>query len=471
MVIGAGPGGYAAAVRAAQAGAQVSLIEDSGAGGTCLHRGCIPTKTLLASAQALETARRLGEFGITSPGGFSPDIKAIMARKDQVVALQAQGLEKLFASHGIAYVKGRARLLAPGRVAVELTQGGQEELACDQVILATGSRPVDLPGLKRDGRLVLNSDDALGLAELPGSICIVGGGVVGCEMACILAGLGVRVTLVEALERLLPLPSLDAETSKLLLREFKKRRITVHLSQAVRAWRPEGAGLAISLGPWPARDEAAPSVEVKADCLLVAVGRAPNSQGLGLEEAGVRTGPRGEVLVDAHLATSAPSVYALGDLLGASRPMLAHVAGAEAAVAAANALGASLTMDYAVVPAVAFTQPEVAWVGLSPEQAQAQGLAAANAVFPFRLLGKSQAMGEIAGQCKLVYGTQDQRLLGAHIIGPHAADLIHECALALKLGASLADLAGTIHAHPTLSEALHQAAEAGLGHCPHLPPA
>ncbi|MBI5521117.1 MAG: dihydrolipoyl dehydrogenase [Desulfarculus sp.] len=471
-VIGAGPGGYQAAVRAAQLGASVNLVEAAGVGGTCLHWGCIPTKTLQASALALMNARRLGEFGIKLEGSPSPDLGAIMARKDQVVGLQAAGLEKLFQAHGIRLVKGRGRLLRPDLVAVELAGGGVEELPSDRVILATGSRPAGLPRLIRDGQYILNSDDALSLREIPRSLCIVGGGVVGCELAGILAALGSQVTIVEALDRLLPIPSLDAEVSKLLLREMKKQRVTVHTSRVVSQVERDGQGLLLTLGPPPLLEPpaSAPPLRIKADKVLVSVGRALNSAGLGLAEAGVALDQRGAVAVDEYLQTTAPGVLALGDLLGPGRPMLAHLAGAEGLLAAANALGGRQAMDYRVVPAAVFTMPEVAWVGLSPQQAQDQGLAAASAVFPFRLLGKSQAMGEIAGQAKLVYEPGSGRLLGAHLIGPHASDLIHECALALKLGATVADIAHTIHAHPTLSEALHQAAEAALGQCPHLPP-
>ena len=471
-VIGSGPGGYQAAIRAAQLGAEVTVVEAAGLGGTCLHWGCIPTKTLLASAQALENARRASEFGIRIEGPITPDLEAIMARKDQVVGLQAQGIEKLMRAYGVALLRGRGRLLAPGRVAVELAQGGVRELDSDRVILATGSSPADLPGLARDGLGVLNSDDILGLRVLPGSLCVVGGGVVGCELAMILAALGCRVTIVEAMERLLPLPSLDPEISKLLLREMKKRRIAVHTGRVVTDLVEGPLGLRLTLGPSPLLAGAAgPPLEIAAEKVLLGVGRTLNSRGLGLAEAGVELDRRGAVRVNQYLETCAPGVYALGDLLGSGRPMLAHMAGAEAPVAAANALGGRETVAYEVVPAAVFTTPEVAWVGLSPIEARGRGLMAQSAVFPFRLLGKSQAMGEIAGECRLVHETGSGRLLGAHLIGAHASDLIHELALCLRLGGGLADLAHTIHPHPTLSEALRECAEAARGRCLHLPPA
>ncbi|MCA1905101.1 MAG: dihydrolipoyl dehydrogenase [Desulfarculus sp.] len=463
-VLGAGPGGYQAAVHAARRGAAVVLIEPAGLGGVCLNWGCIPTKTLLASARALDSARRLHEFGVAGGQDAAPDWPAMQARKAGVIELQAQGIARLLQSHGVEVVAGRGRLLAAGRVAVALNQGGQRELDVDRVILATGARPADLPGLARDGRRVLNSDDLLGLASLPASICIVGGGVVGCEFATLLSALGCQVTLVEALDRLLPLPSLEPEISKLLLREFKKRRVAVHTGCVVESLAEAGAGLEINLAPSPLvpAQLAGKPLKMRAEMVLVAAGRRPNSEDLGLEAAGVECDAKGAVRVDARLATSAPGVYAIGDLLGPARPMLAHVASAEAEAAAINALGGDRALAYDLVPSAAFTWPEAAWVGLSLAQARERGIAAALAGLPVRQLGKAQAEGEIAGQYLLVHDTTDGRLLGAHLLGPHAGEMIHECALGLSLGARLADIARTVHAHPTLSEGLKEAAEAGL---------
>jgi dihydrolipoamide dehydrogenase len=486
-IIGGGPGGYQAAIRAAQLGAEVTLVESAGLGGTCLHRGCIPTKTMLASAAALITARRAAEFGLRLEGSITPDMPAIMARKDRVVALQAQGIEKLLAANRVRLLRGRGRLAEPFVVEVALNQGGVERVACDRLILATGSRPADLPGLARDGQRIINSDDALALSEIPASLAVVGGGVVGCELACVYAALGSRVTIVEAMDRLLPIASLDPECSKLLLREMKKAKIAVHLGRVVADVAPEGEGLRLTLAPSPqaqgqdqdAAQEVAQDVALaepttlSVDKVLVAVGRALNSEGLGLERVGAHLDRRGAVEVDGRLA-AADRVWAVGDVLGPGRPMLAHVAGAEGVAAAELATGdaeaAQGYLDYGLVPAAAFTFPEVAWVGLTLEQALAGGAEAQAEVCPVRLLGKSQAMGEIAGQVKLVSEKGSGRLLGAHLIGPHAADLVHECALGLKLGATLADIAHTIHAHPTLSEGVKEAAEAALGRSVHLPP-
>lgn len=473
VVIGAGPGGYQAAIRAAQLGARVSLVEQAQVGGTCLHRGCIPTKTLKATAQALEEAHRLHEFGITSSGQFQADLMAINARRQQVIDTQTQGIEKLLQAWGVELVRGRARLDGSQAVEVELAGGGRARLEAERLILASGSRPADLPGLARDGEAVLNSDDALLLKEIPGRLLIVGGGVVGCEFAFIYAALGSQVTLVEALDRLLPMPSLDAEASRLLQRELKKRGIKVHLGRVVGELKREPGGLEARLDPSPllppAKGKTPAPVTVAADQVLVSVGRALNSDGLGLAQAGLSL-ERGAVQVDGRLAAGPQGVYAVGDVLGPGRPMLAHMAGAEARVAAANALGANLAVDYRVVPAVAFTTPEVAWVGLSPEQAAAQGLEAAAHLFQMRALGKAQAMGELAGFCKLLSEPPGGRLLGATIVGAQASAMIHECALALKLGATVADLAHTIHAHPTLSEAVAETADLALGQCLHAPP-
>jgi dihydrolipoamide dehydrogenase len=471
-VIGAGPGGYQAAIRAAQLGARVSLVEAAAVGGTCLHWGCIPTKSLLASARALAVARRLEEFGVAGGGRPRADLPAMLRRKDQVVATQAQGLERLFAAHGVELVAGRARLAGPREVEVELARGGRRTLRPERLILATGSVPARLPGLEPDGRLVLGSDHVFGLEEPPAGLVVVGGGAVGCELAWLLQTLGSQVTLVEGLDRLLPLPNLEPECSKLLQRELKKAGVKVLTGMVVAGWEPAGRGVRARLEASPFMEHRRPPNprEVEAGAILVAAGRQPRTRGLGLEAAGVELEARGGVKVDAGLAATAPGVYAVGDVLGPSRPMLAHLAGREGLAAAANALGASERVPYSAVPAVAYTEPQVAWVGLSQAQAEAQGLEAAAAGFDLRGLGKAQALGELAGFCRLVCAADTGRLLGASAVGAVAGELIHEAALALTLGATAHDLARTIHAHPTLSEAWPEAAEALSGRAVHLPP-
>ncbi|BEQ15524.1 dihydrolipoyl dehydrogenase [Desulfoferula mesophila] len=471
VVVGAGPGGYVAALKAASLGAKVTVVERARVGGTCLHWGCIPTKALRASAMALDTARRLSEFGLAPGGDPVVDLAAVMTRKQKVVDTQTQGIERLFQAWGVELVQGSARLDGAGRLEVTPPEGGPLALDYERLILAPGSEAVDLPGLERDGRVVINSDDALSLSQIPESLLIVGGGVVGCELAFIFQSFGCRVTLVEALDRLLPIPSLDPECSKLLLREMKKRGITVHTGRVCAALERGEQGATATLEPTPgseAKGKAAQPLTLSAAQVLVSVGRRPAGEGLGLAEAGL-TLERGALKVDRHLAAGA-GIYAVGDVLGPKRPLLAHMASAEAKAAAANALGGAELVDYAVVPAVAFTAPEVAWVGLSLDQAAELGLEAETSSFMPRGLGMAQALGELAGVVKLVHEKGSGRLLGAHLVGAHVGEMVHECALALRLGASVSDIAHTIHAHPTMSEALPEAAEAALGQCLHLPP-
>lgn len=470
VIIGAGPAGYQAAIRAAQLGARAAVVEQNGLGGTCLHWGCIPTKTLMATAEALHQQRRLAELGIEPAGEPRLNLETVRARRAAVVQTQEEGIANLFQAHGVELIRGRARLEGPGRVVVE-GDDGKRELSADRVILASGSLPGGLKGLERDGRLIINSDDALGLERIPGELCVVGGGVVGCELAVIYAAFGSKVTVVEALDRLLPLPSLEPEISKTLAREMKKLGITVHDSRVVSQVTPQGDGARLTLAPSPLVERPPKKdKEISADQVLVAVGRRVNHEDLGLEQAGVETGPDGSVKVDSRLETSLAGVYAVGDLLGPSRPMLAHLASTEGVTAAANALGADLTVDYSAVPSAIFTSPEAASVGLSLAQAAKRGLSAQAHSFQLRALGRAQASGELAGLCRLVSDADTGRILGAHLIGARSTEIIAECTLAVKMGATLTDLAETIHAHPTLAEAVHETAELALGRCLHAPP-
>jgi dihydrolipoamide dehydrogenase len=466
-VLGAGPGGYMAAVRAAQLGADVTLVEKDQPGGTCLNWGCIPSKVLITTADLLRRLRRAPSLGIELPGEARPRMDWLQARKQKVVADQIQGLLKLFAHHRIRFLRGAGRLEGPGRLRVRTTEDAEETVPWDRIILATGTRPLELPGLTFDGRRILSSDHALSLTALPESIVILGGGVIGCEFACLLAGLGVRVAVVEALPRLLPIPSVDEGLSKVLLREFKKQKIDVHLNRTVTGVEDAGAGLRIATGPSPFL--AAPSEKdrrpglLEADQLLVCVGRAPNTGGIGLETVGVSLDARGWIEADAGLQTTAPHVWAIGDVLGPSRIMLAHAASAEGACAAANALGGSEVMDYRVVPGAIFTHPEVAAVGLTEAQAREQGLPVKVASVLFRSVGKAQVLDELAGEARLVAHAATGVLLGAHLIGAHATELIPEATLAVRQGLTVDDLAAAIHAHPTLAEVLHEAALAWQG--------
>ena len=466
-VMGAGPGGYVAAVRAAQQGADVTLIEKENPGGTCLNWGCIPSKVLITTAELYERFQRAAEFGITLQGSVAVDMGQLMARKEKVIQDQIKGLHKLFDHNRIRYISGTGRILKTGVTEVPQSEGPTMAVEWDRLILATGSRPMDLPGLAVDGRRVLSSNDALALDRLPPSILIVGGGVIGCEFAHIFNALGAKVTVVEALDRLLPLPSVDTSCSKVLQREMKKRRMRFMVNRTVQSVSETQDGLRVMIGPSPFNEsptvkEKEP-VELTVDTVLVAVGRTPNTDGIGLDQTRVELDERGWVKTDDRMQTSDPAILAVGDVLGPSCVMLAHAASAEGLVAADNALGGDRRMDYNAVPGAIFTAPEVATVGLTEAQAQAGGHAVRSDEVLFRTLGKAQVIGEIAGQAKIVSDTGTGQILGVHIIGPHATELIAEGTLAVNKGLTVEDLVGTIHAHPTLAEIVCETAMKAVG--------
>ncbi len=455
-IVGAGPGGYVAAIKAAQLGAQVTVIEDSEVGGTCLNRGCIPTKTLIASTELYEKIKEAESFGLEVEGTVKASLKKIMERKDKVVQTQVKGIKGLFKSYGVELRYGRGRLKSAREVEITGPEGDTEPLSFDSIIIATGSRPAEIPVFPFDGKNIINSTDALQLEEVPRSMLIVGAGVVGCEFACIFNALGTEVTIVELLPR--AVATEDEEISQLLERELKKKKIK--LIKEVKAEkvevRPDGVHTFLSNGK-----------EIVTEKVLVSIGRALNSDGIGLEEVGIDMGQRGEITVSKKLQTSAKGVYAIGDVIGGM--LLAHVASKEGIVAAKNIMGADEEMDYSVVPAAIFTTPEIGSVGLREHQAKEQGIDYITGHFQFRALGKAHAMGEISGMIKVVADRKTDRLLGVHIIGPHASDLVHEAAVAIKAGLKVKDIAETIHAHPTLAEGLMEAAEEAHGEAIHVP--
>lgn len=455
IVIGAGPGGLAAAIEAARQGASVTLIERSRLGGTCLHTGCIPTKTLRASADLLDEAAHAAEFGLSGTSTLQPDLPALRARKERVIATLESGLAKTAAQQKIQTLFGEATLEGPGRVRLHST-AGEETLSADRVILATGSVPMALPSLPVDHERVLFSDDLLALSALPEHLILVGGGVIGCELACIFRSFGSQVTVVEGLDRLLPLPSVDPELSRLLQREMKKRGIAVETGRTVSQIRHEPEGLCVDIAPTDPTRGAAVTRTASHVCLCV--GRA--AVRCGLDQAGVALHPRGWVLVNEYLETSLPGVFAIGDALGPSRPMLAHMAEAEAHTAVHNCLHpqAMQAQDRSVVPSAVFTVPEMATVGLTEAEAQAKGLAVRSVLVQMRELGKAQAMNALAGLCKMTAEEGSGRLVGVQLAGAHSSDLIAEASLALSKGCTAAELATLIHAHPTLSELLRDAA-------------
>jgi dihydrolipoamide dehydrogenase len=461
LVLGAGPGGYAAALHAARRGARVTLVEREAVGGTCLHWGCIPSKILKTAADRLEAVRKAGDFGVRLSGEPTLDLAAVRRRQQRIIDIQTRGIQGLLKNAGVRLVAGTGRLQGPRRLAVETGDGKGEILDWDRLILATGSRPTPLPGLVFDGKRIVSSNEMLFPDTLPHRLLIVGGGVIGCELASIYSALGSRVTLVEALDRLLPLPSLDVEISKLLLREMKKRKIDCRPAARVAAARLGEKDVKVAL-----TDSQGANVQVEVDKVLVCIGRRPNSRDLGLDAVGVATDAGGWVKVDPYLCTSAPGILAIGDLLGPRHVMLAHVASAEAAVAAENAMaekGSRRRMDYRAVPSAIFTSPEVAAVGMSEAEAMAAGLETAASTVLFRALSKAHVIGDIAGQAKIVFEAATGKIIGVHLVGPHATELVAEATLAVNRGCRVADLAATIHAHPTLAEIMGEAALKAAG--------
>lgn len=459
VIIGGGPGGYVAALRAAQLGARVTVIEEEKIGGTCLHRGCIPTKCLVAAVQLFEKIQKAGEFGIVLEGAARWDLSRLFGRTRSVVDLQYRGLQSLFKSWGIELIEGRGRLIAPTQVEAILRDGRKVQLEADRVIIATGSRPALLPDFPFDGEAVLTSDDVLNLSEIPKSILIVGGGVSGCEFASIFRLLGAKVTVVEVLSRCLS--NEDEEIAAVLEREFKKNGIQLQYERRIDSMRRESDGQVLA--------RLSDGQEMRFDKVLVTIGRTFNTQGLGLDAVGVKLGSKGQVLVNESMQTNIPEIYAIGDVVGP--PMLAHKASKEGLVAVAHALGlpGSPKMDYRVIPNGIFTIPEIGSVGLTEHQAVSKGHPLRIGRFLFRGLGKSHVIGEITGMIKVVTDARDDRILGVHIVGPHATDLIHEAALAMSLGARAADVGRLIHAHPTLSEVLQEAFEDAHGQAIHMP--
>jgi dihydrolipoamide dehydrogenase len=455
-IIGAGPGGYVAAIRAAQKGMQVTVVEHDEVGGACLHRGCIPTKTLIASAEALERARHAGEFGVELTGEVKYNLEKIRERKDKVVSTQVKGIRALFKSWGVTLIEGRGLIIAPDVVRAVRGDGITQDIRSDRIIIATGSKPATIPGFPFDEETVLTSDDAVRMKSVPKSLLIIGAGVIGCEFAFIYRTLGAEVVMAEMKPR--ALSTEDEEISDLIERELKKAKIKLHAGVKVEAVekRPDGMTVKLSDGR-----------EIKTEKILVSIGRCMNSENIGLEAVGVRKGTRGEITVNEKMETNVPGIYAIGDVTGTM--MLAHVASHQGLVAVENALGGNARMDYGAVPAGIFTMPEVGSVGLREKQAIERGLKIKVGRFPYRGLGKAHAMGEITGMVKVIADGATDKILGVHICGAHATDMIHEAALAIRMGATSRDIGSMIHAHPTLAEAVMEAAEDVHKTAIHLP--
>lgn len=446
LVLGGGPAGYVAALRAAQLGADVTVIEAREVGGTCLNRGCIPTKAMVAGAERLRQAREGAEFGVRT-GEVRLDFAAFMARKERATRELRSGVEQLLKGRQVEVVAGRATLAGRGRLALD----DGRVLEGDAVILASGSESVRLPVFDWDDPRVMTSDELLVIDHVPPRLAIVGGGVIGCEFASVFAKLGSTVTIVEMLDQLLP--GEDRRTGRTLQQAFRRLGIEVLLKNRVEAATGSPDGLILHL---------ADGREVAADVTLVSVGRRPVSAGLGYEEAGVALDARGFVVVDEALRTTLDGVFAAGDVAGP--PLLAHWAYHQGAVAAENAVtGGRRTVDRRVVPNCVFSSPEVASFGLTEDRAAAEGRAVEVAHVRFNGNSKAVIEGENEGYVRIVCEPGGGPVLGASLIGPRVTELVHELALAARSGLTLTDVADTIHAHPTLAEAVAEAALSGLG--------
>ena len=459
IVIGSGPGGYVAAIRAGQLGLKTAVVEkDDRYGGTCLLRGCIPTKQLLHTADLLEQIREAGSQGI-DVGEPSVDIERTMDRKEEVVSQNARGVEFLFKKNKVQGIRGTGRLAGPHEVEVEDQDGGKTTYRAKNILIATGSVPRDIPPAPVDGERIITSDHVLEMREVPESMIVLGAGAVGTEFASIYRSFGTEITLVEMLPRVLP--GEDEEVSKELERNLRKRGMKVRTGTKLASAEATDGGVRVTL------EKDGEQETIEASKLLVAVGRAPVSRNLGFEEAGIEIDDRGYLAVDELMRTTVDSVYAIGDVV--DTPWLAHVASAEGILAVEHMAGKEVRpLDYEQVPMVTFCEPEVAHVGLTEAQAKERGYDVAVGKFPFTALGKAKIEGKTAGFVKIVRETKYDEVLGVHIIGVHATDLIAEACVALHLETTNQELIETIHAHPTLGEAMHEAAHAAAGHAIHI---
>ncbi len=455
VVIGAGPGGYVAAIRAAQLGLQVAVIErEDVLGGTCLRVGCIPSKALLESSERYEEARHsLKLHGVTT-GEIGLDLAAMMRRKDLVVSALTKGIDGLFRKNKILRLCGHGRLEGPGRVSVTGSTG-TTTLEARHILIATGSTCASLPGVEPDGQRIVTSTGALSFASVPGHLVVIGAGAIGLELGSVWRRLGSRVTVLEYCDRILP--GMDSELAAEARKILEKQGLQFRLKTRVTRVHTGDNGCLVDVG-----DEET----LSCDRVLLAAGRRPNTEGLALETVGIQTDERGRIPVDARFATSCPGLHAIGDVIAG--PMLAHKAEEEAVAFAEILATGHGHVNYDVIPSIVYTQPEVASVGKSEDELVAAGVAFRKGVFPFMANGRARAIGRTEGRVKILADTATDRVLGVHIVGAHAGDLIAEAATAMSLGARSEDIARACHAHPTLSETLKEAAMAVSGRAIHF---
>ena len=454
VVIGAGPGGYVAAIRAAQLGLNVACIEQEGAlGGTCLRVGCIPSKALLEASELFRQAKvSFADFGI-GVGDVKLDLPTMLKRKDTIVASLCKGIEGLFRKNKITRYTGHGKILAPGRVAVEGPQ--PEEISAKHIIIASGSKSAPLRGITVDGDRIVTSTEALSFPEVPEHLVVIGAGVIGLELGCVWSRLGAKVTVLEYLDRILP--GMDGEIVTEAQKILQKQGLEFRLGRRVTGARVEGKQVFVECeGEQP----------IACDRVLLAVGRTPNTDNLGLETVSIATDQRGRIVVDDHYATSVPGIYAIGDVIAG--PMLAHKAEEEGIACVELIMGKYGHVNYDAIPGVVYTDPEIASVGRTEEQLKEAGLPYRKGSFPFLANARAKALGHTEGRVKILAHTETDRILGVHIIGPRAGDLIAEAVVAIEFGATSEDIARSSHAHPTLSEVVKEAAFAVDGRTIHI---
>lgn len=448
-IVGAGPGGYVAAIRAAQHGVRIALIERDCVGGVCLNRGCIPTKTLIASAKALSLVRKAKSFGVAMPE-FEPRIEMgiVNDRKNSVVLQLRQGIEKLLSGWGIELIKGSASFARPGKISVD-----GNEINSRFVLIATGSKWIDLPNIEIDGNLIVTSDHVLEWRDLPSNLTIIGGGVVGCEFACMMQKFGTKVTLIEATNSILP--NVERAISRILARHMKEAGIDLMTNTTVSNAHCEDGHVKYLLSNGEGRC---------ADRLLVAAGRRPLIGDMNIEASGMKLGQRGEILVDERFETAAIGTFAIGDVIGGK--MLAHAASAQGIAAVGSMFERKNSRTVWNIPSPIFTDPEIASVGLTAEELEAKGIEFHTGRFPFAANGKALCEGESHGQA-IIHADKKGKVIGAHIIGLDATSLIQEAVLAIDRGVTTRELADSIHGHPTLTEVVAEAAEDVIGKAIH----
>ena len=451
VVIGGGPGGYVAAIAAAQHGLSVACAESRGAlGGTCLNVGCIPSKTLLHWSERFhEAATSYADHGIEL-GKVGLDLAKMMADKDKVVASFTKGVAGLFKKNKVTYLDGKARIVAPGQVAVTAADGAEQTVAAANIVIATGSVPAGLPGIEIDEERIVSSTGALALAEVPKSLVVVGGGYIGLELGSVWRRLGSEGTVVEFLDRIVP--TMDTELAKAYHRLLAKQGFEFRLSTKVAAAEASSKGVALTLEPASGGE----AETLNTDVVLISVGRKPYVEGLGLDAAGVAVDEQGFVTVDDRYRTAVAGIYAIGDVIPG--PMLAHKASFEGIAVAEIIAGLPGAVNYEVIPAVVYTDPEVAWVGRTEDELKSAGIAYRKGSFPFLANSRAKTVGHTQGLAKVLTDAATDRVLGVHILSADAGALIAEAAAVMEFGGAAEDIARTCHAHPTLNEAVMEAA-------------